>query len=304
MKKNSKIYIADHKGFLGEAVFRTLRAKGYKNILLRARKELDLKNQRQVDSFFKQAKPEYVFMAHQKSGGIAANMKSPADFFYENAVTEMNVIHSSAQSGVKKLLIFGASCIYPKNTSQPIKESSIFSGAVEETSEAYAMAKIAGIEMCKAYETQHGLSFVAVVPATAYGPGAHGDPENSHVLTALIDRFKKSTTQREDVITVWGSGKPLREFIYIEDLANACVFLMESKSASGVINVGSGEEISIKNLALLIKEVMGFKGKITFDKTKPDGAHRKFLDSTKIRRLGWKPHIKLKEGIRKTWRKF
>ncbi|MDP2598870.1 MAG: GDP-L-fucose synthase [Candidatus Liptonbacteria bacterium] len=300
MDKNSRIYVADHEGFLGGVVLAALEKKGFKDVLLKTRKELDLKRQSQVEEFFKRAKPEYVFLSYQKSGGIMANIKHPAEFLYDNIIVEANVIHAAATNGVKKLLFFGASCMYPEAASQPIKEESFLGGVVEKTSEAYAVAKIAGVELCRAYEAQHGMKCVAVVPATHYGPGANFDAENSHVLGALIGKFHEALTEGKDEVVAWGSGKPLREFIYIEDLADACVTLM-SGEASGIFNVGSGEEISIRELAALIGKITGYKGEIVFDATKPDGAKRKVLHSGKIKKLGWKPRMMLKEGIEKTY---
>ncbi len=300
MNKNSKIYIADHEGFFGGAILAALKRRGHRNILLRRRKELDLRSQSRTAAFFKRHKPEYVFLSYQKSGGIMANLKSPADFIYDNIISEANVVHAAATNGAKKLLLFGASCIYPETARQPIEEKSFLKGPVEKTSEAYAVAKIAGIELGRAYKAQYGMKCVAVVPATAYGPGANFDPANAHVLTALMQKFYDAVTNHKKEVVVWGSGKPMREFIYIDDLADACVLLMEG-DAGDIINVGSGEEISVRNLALLLKRVSGYGGKVVFDRTKPDGAVRKLLLSRKARRFGWKPRVKLEEGAKKTY---
>jgi GDP-L-fucose synthase len=300
MRKNDRIYVADHEGFFGSAILAGLKKKGYKNILLKRRKDLNLKSQTQVMEFFRRKRPEYVFLSYQKSGGIMANIKSPADFIYDNIVSETNVIHAAATNGVKKILIFGASCMYPENARQPVKEDSFLGGPVEKTSEAYAVAKIVGVELCRTYEVQHGMKYTVVTPATAYGPGANFDTENAHVLGALIAKFQDAVSHSKKEVTVWGSGKPLREFVYIDDLVDACMILINRKE-SGLFNVGSGEEISIRNLAQLVRKIVGYKGKIVFDTKKPDGATRKALSSRKAKRLGWQPRVGLKKGIERTY---
>ncbi len=301
MKKSSSIYVADHEGFFGGAIVRRLKEKGYKNLILASGKKLDLKRQSETEKFFHKTKPEYVFLAAQKSGGIMANIKYPADFIYDNLTVEINVFNSAMQNGVKKLLFFGASCIYPKETRQPIKEAYLLQGPLEKTSEAYALAKLAGVGLCQAYNAQHEMASIPVVPATVYGPGASFDLENSHVIDALIRKFHEAKESANREVTIWGTGEPKREFLYIDDLADACIFLMNNYNNPELINIGSGEDISIKELAVLVKKIVGFKGQIIFDKTKPDGVRRKLLDATKARRLGWEAKIDLEVGVAKTY---
>lgn len=301
MKKHSRIYVADHEGFFGRAIAERLVRDGHKNLLLASRTRLDLLDQDGVRRFFRRTKPEYVFLAAQKSGGILANIKYPADFIYENLMIQTNVIHASLASGVRKLLFFGASCIYPKDTPQPIKESYFLRGDLEKTSEAYAIAKIAGIGMCEAYTAQHDFACIPVVPATVYGPGSSFDLENAHVLQAMIRKFHEAKLKKLKEVVIWGTGKPRREFLYVDDLADVCIFLMKHYNNPKLINVGFGEDVSIKKLAQLVRAAVGFTGGIRFDRSKPDGVFRKILDNTKIRGLGWKPKIGLEEGIRKTY---
>ncbi len=302
MKKDSRIYVADHEGFFGSALVRRLAKRGYSNMLLASRKKLDLMDQRETAYFLKRTKPEYVFLAAQRSGGILANIKYPADFLYDNIVIQTNVMHAALGNGVRKLLFFGASCIYPAKTPQPIKESYLFCGPLEKTSRAFSIAKIAGIGMCEAYTAQHEMSCIPVVPATAYGPGASFDIENSHVINALIRKFHDAKEKGVREVIIWGSGKPRREFLYIDDLADACIFLMNRYGYPDLINVGYGKDVSVRDLAMLVKRIVGFRGTLRFDRTKPDGVYRKLLDVRKIRALGWQPRTELEHGIEKTYK--
>ena len=298
MKKTSSIYIAGHEEYIGSALVSLLRKRGYSNLILQSEKKLNLQNQSAVNSFFRRAKPEYVFLARQKSGGILSNVKYPADYIYENLMIEANVIHGAAISGTKKLLFFGASCMYPQNAKQPIAEDALYLGLPEVTSLPYAQAKLTGVEMCRAYEAQYGMQCVSVVPATVYGPGVKHNPESNHVLTALIGNFYDAVHNNSKEVVVWGSGKPQREFIYVDDFARACVFLMEKSKVSGLYNAGGGEEVSIRELADLVKRASGYRGRVVFDRSKPDGAMRKMLSSKRIHSLGWMPQVKLAEGVR------
>ncbi|MFC1724219.1 GDP-L-fucose synthase family protein [candidate division KSB1 bacterium] len=304
MDKRSKIFIADVQKNIGSSIEKNLRSNGYSEIMTNISSELELTDQRSVNDFFNLEKPQFVFLAAGKSGGIQANIKYPADFIYDNLQIEINVIQAAYKSGVEKLLFLGSSCVYPKNTRQPIKEEYFLTGELEKTSEPYAVAKIAGMVMCQAYFKQFGRKFIVGVPATPYGQGDSFDPEHSHVLTALIRKFHEAKINNEKEIVLWGSGKPIREFIFIDDLAEACIFLMNNYDSSDIINVGSGSEIPIKKLAELIRSVIGFEGSVVFDDTKPDGAPKKVLDITEIKNIGWRPKVDLEKGIKLTYEEF
>lgn len=298
MNKTSKIFIAGHSGMVGSAILRKLLNEGYRKVIFRTSKELDLRNQEQVASFFKTEKPEYVFLAAAKVGGILANSTYPADFLYDNLLIQNNVIHHSYLNGVKKLLFLGSSCIYPKFAAQPIKEEYLLTGTLEETNEPYAIAKIAGIKMCNAYRQQFGCNFISVMPTNLYGFNDNYHPENSHVLPALLHRFHIAKISNEKEVFIWGSGNPLREFLFADDLADACFFLIKNYNGNDILNIGSGEELTIRSLAFLIKEVVQFKGDLVFDLNKLDGTPRKFLDSSKLYKLGWKYSTSLGDGLR------
>ena len=300
MNKNTKIYISGHRGMVGSAIRRKLEAEGYSNLVFRTSSQLDLRDQYAVKSFFESEKPEYVFLAAAKVGGIMANSRYKADFLYDNLIIQTNVIHESYKSGVKKLLFLGSSCIYPKHCLQPMKEEYLLTGPLEETNDAYAIAKISGIKMCQAYREQYGCNFISVMPTNLYGPNDNYDLENSHVLPALIRKFHEAKVENKPSVTIWGTGSPLREFLHADDLADACLFLMNNYDEADHINVGVSKEISIKNLALLIKDKVGFEGKLEFDTSKPDGTPRKMMDRSKIYSLGWKPSITLDEGLTRT----
>lgn len=304
MEKESKIYVAGHRGLVGSALKRKLESKGYNNLVFRTHKELDLTNQQAVNEFFSQEKPEYVFLAAAKVGGILANNTYPAEFIYENLMIESNVIHASYKYGVKKLLFLGSSCIYPKLAPQPLKEEYLLTGPLEETNEAYAIAKIAGIRLCKHYNEQYGTNFISVMPTNLYGPNDNFDLETSHVMPALIRKFHEAKVNNEPEVIVWGTGKPLREFMHVDDMADACVYLMEKFSAKDIgefVNLGVGEDITIDELCVLIKKIVGFKGKIKKDITKPDGTPQKLLDITKLTLLEWKVTNSLEKGIKRTY---
>jgi GDP-L-fucose synthase len=301
MEKNSKIYVAGHRGLAGSAIVRKLKKEGFESLLLRTSSELDLRNQEAVQEFFEQEKPEYVFLAAAKVGGINANNTYPADFIYENLRIQNNVIHQSYKNGVKKLLFLGSSCIYPKNAEQPIKEEYLLSGYLEPTNEAYAIAKIAGLKMCQAYDKQYGCNFISVMPTNLYGPGDNYDLKNSHVLPALLRKFYEAKINQEPTVTVWGSGKPRREFLHADDLASACLFLMEHYDEPEIINIGVGKDISIGEMAEMIRKISGYEGEIVFDSSMPDGTFRKLLDVTKLHSLGWEPEIGFEEGVRRTY---
>jgi GDP-L-fucose synthase len=300
LEKSAKIYIAGHRGLVGSAILRKLQSDGYERILVRRKSELDLRNRAEVERLFQAEKPEHVFLAAAKVGGILANGTYPADFIRENLLIETNVIHASHLAGVKKLLFLGSSCIYPKFAPQPMKEEYFLSGKLEPTNEAYAIAKIAGIAMCQAYNRQYGTNFISVMPTNLYGPNDNFDLKHSHVLPALIRKFVEAKENGEQAVTVWGSGMPRREFLHVDDLANACVFIMRKYNDSEIVNIGTGEDISIRELAELIREVVGFKGSIAFDTSKPDGTPRKLLDVTKLHSMGWKAQIGLAQGIQET----
>jgi len=304
MDKQAKIYIAGHRGMVGSAIYRKLEKEGYNNIIVRTSSELDLRNQQQVTDFFSDEKPEYVFLAAAKVGGIIANDVYRADFIYENLQIQNNIIHNSYRNKVKKLLFLGSSCIYPKMAPQPLKEEYLLTGLLEPTNEAYAIAKIAGIKMCDAYRTQYGCNYISVMPTNLYGYNDNYHSQNSHVLPALIRRFHEAKEQNANVVTIWGSGTPKREFLFADDLAEACYYLMKNYDESGLINIGTGEDISIKDLALLIKSIIGYDGEIQFDTTKPDGTPRKLMDMSKLHNIGWKHTIDLPEGIKLAYQDF
>lgn len=304
MNKTSRIFIAGHNGMVGSAILRILKKRGFENLIYLSSKELDLRNQTAVQDFFSREKPEYVFMAAAKVGGIQANNIFKADFIYDNLAIELNVIHSAWKSNVKKLLFLGSSCIYPKMAPQPIKEEYILSGYLEETNEPYAIAKIAGIKLCESFRFQYGCNFISAMPTNLYGPNDNYDLENSHVLPALIRKFHEATLRNENAVTVWGSGNPKREFLHVDDLAEACLMMMETYDGKDFLNIGYGDDISIADLASLVKEITGFKGSIVFDISKPDGTVRKLMDSSKIRQIGWKPKIELKVGITETYQQY
>ena len=304
MEKKRKIYVAGHRGLVGSAIVRELQKKGYTNIIGKTRKELDLMNSIEVENFFKEEKPEYVFLAAAKVGGIYANSTYPADFIYENLQIQNNVIGNSYKYGVKKLMFLGSSCIYPKMCPQPIKEEYLLSGYLEETNEAYALAKISGLKMCEYFNKQYGTNFISVMPTNLYGPYDNFHPENSHVMPALIRRFHEAKVSNEKEVVVWGSGTPLREFLYSEDMADACIYLMETYEGNEFFNIGTGKEISIRALAELIKEVVGYKGEIVWDTTKPDGTPRKLLDVCRLEKAGWKYRVELKDGIKEAYKWF
>ena len=297
INKFSKIYIAGHRGMVGSSILRILKKEGYNNIILKTSSELDLRNQQKVADFFEFEKPEYVFLAAAKVGGIIANNTLRAEFIHDNLVIQNNIIHQSYLNGVKKLLFLGSSCIYPKFAPQPLKEDYLLSGELEYTNEPYAIAKIAGIKMCDAYRDQYGCNFISVMPTNLYGPNDNYDLNNSHVLPALIRKIVTAKKNNSETITIWGTGNPKREFLHADDLAEACYFLMKNYDEPGLINIGTGEDISILDLAKLIKKIIGFEGEIITDISKPDGTPRKLMDVSKINSLGWKAKIGLEEGI-------
>jgi GDP-L-fucose synthase len=298
MEKQSKIYVAGSNGMVGSAIVRKLKAEGYENLILRSSKQLDLRNQKQVEEFFAKEKPEYVFVAAAKVGGILANNTYRADFLYENLMIESNVIHQSYVHGVQKLFFLGSSCIYPKMAPQPLKEESLLSGFLEETNEPYAIAKIAGIKLCENYRRQYGCDFISAMPTNLYGPNDNYDLQSSHVIPALMRKFYEGKLSNASSVEVWGTGTPLREFLHVDDLGAACVFLMKNYSDLQFINIGTGTDLSIKDLALLIGRIVGYTGSVSFDTTKPDGTPKKLMDVGKISKLGWKPLISLEEGLR------
>lgn len=304
MNKNSKIYVAGHRGLVGSAIVRGLQAKGYINIIKRTHDELNLINAAEVEEFFKTEEPEYVFLAAAKVGGIYANSTYPADFIYENLQIQNNVIGMAKKYEVKKLMFLGSSCIYPKMCPQPIKEEYLLSGYLEETNEGYALAKIAGLKMCQFFNKQYGTNYISVMPTNLYGPYDNFHPENSHVMPALIRRFHEAKESNEPEVVVWGSGTPLREFLYSEDMADACIYLMETYEGSDFFNIGTGKEITIRGLAEMIKEVVGYEGKLVFDAGKPDGTPRKLLDVSKLEKAGWRYKVELREGIEKAYKWF
>lgn len=298
MELNSKIYIAGHRGLVGSAIVRNLKSKGYTNIIQRTHDELDLTNQQEVREFFEKEKPEYVFLAAAKVGGINANNTYPADFIYENLMIENNVIKEAHDYKVKKLLFLGSTCIYPKMAPQPIKEEYLLTGPLEETNEAYAIAKIAGLQMCKFFKRQYGDNFISCMPTNLYGPNDNYDLKSSHVLPAFIRKFHEAKVNKSDTVEIWGTGTPLREFLYVDDMADACVFLMENYDGEQHVNIGTGEEVSIKELAENVKLIVGFEGELVFNTDMPDGTPRKLCSIDKLHELGWKHKVSLKEGIK------
>jgi GDP-L-fucose synthase len=304
MELSSKIFIAGHRGMVGSAILRRLQEAGYNNLVLRTSSELDLRNQQQVNEFFSTEAPEYVFLAAAKVGGILANNAYRADFIYENMMIQNNVIHASYVNNVKKLLFLGSSCIYPKMAPQPMKEEYLLTGLLEHTNEPYAIAKIAGIKMCDAYRAQYGCHFISVMPTNLYGPNDNYDLQNSHVLPALIRKFHEAKMNNQPSVTMWGTGKPKREFLHADDLADACYYLMQHYDEEGLVNIGTGEDLEIRELAMMIKDIVGFDGDIILDTTKPDGTPRKLLDVSKLHTLGWKHKIDLKDGLRMVYQEF
>jgi GDP-L-fucose synthase len=301
MNKEAKIFIAGHRGMVGSAILRALEAQGYANFVLSTSSELDLRNQQAVSNFFAKEKPEFVFLAAAKVGGIVANNTYRADFIYENIMIQSNIIHQSYLSGVEKLLFLGSSCIYPKLSPQPLKEEYLLTGLLEHTNEPYAIAKIAGIKMCDAYRSQYGCNFISVMPTNLYGPNDNYDLNNSHVLPALLRKFITAKENGDTKVTIWGSGRPLREFLHADDLASACLFLMHEYNEDGLVNIGVGEDISILDLAKLVRKIVGFEGDIVLDSSKPDGTPRKLMDVSKLNGLGWKASISLEEGVKRVF---
>jgi len=304
MEKDSKIYIAGHRGMVGSAIHRKLVKEGFNNFITRTSDTLDLRDQLQVADFFKKEKPDYVFLAAAKVGGIVANNTYRAEFLYDNLQIQNNVIHHSYLNSVKKLMFLGSSCIYPKLAPQPLKEEYLLTGLLEPTNEPYAIAKIAGIKMCDAYRAQYGCNFISVMPTNLYGYNDNYHPQNSHVLPALIRRFHEAKEQKIPMVTIWGTGSPKREFLFADDLAEACYYLMQNYNEEGLVNIGTGEDIAIKDLALLIKEIVGYQGHIDFDITKPDGTPRKLMDVSKLHSKGWKHNIELNEGVKLAYNDF
>jgi len=304
MRKTDKIYVAGHNGMVGSAIVRALKQKGFTNLVYRTSKELDLRNQAAVDEFFRNEKPQFVFLAAAKVGGIVANNTYRAQFLYENLMIVSNIVHAAYANAVTKLLFLGSSCIYPKMAAQPIKEEYLLTGPLEYTNEPYAIAKIAGIKLCESYRDQYGADFISVMPTNLYGLNDNYHPENSHVLPALIRRFHEAKVSGLDEVVIWGSGSPKREFLYADDLADACLFLMEEYSNKEIVNIGCGEDLSIKELAEMVKEVTGYTGNLVFDTSKPDGTPRKLLDVSKINALGWRYKTSLKEGMSIAYQDF
>ena len=304
MEKNARIYVAGHRGLVGSAISRVLREDGYENILGKSHEDLDLQDQRAVNAFFDSEKPEYVFLAAAKVGGIHANNTYPAEFIYSNLQIQNNIIDACYRAGSKKLLFLGSSCIYPKFANQPMNEDELLNGKLEPTNEPYAVAKIAGIIMCQSYNRQYGTNFMSVMPTNLYGLGDNYHPENSHVIPALIRRIHEAKEQNASEVVIWGTGKPQREFLYSDDLARACVFLIKNYDGNEIINVGSGIEVSIKELAETIREVVGFQGELNFDVSKPDGTPRKLLDVSRLHEMGWKHQVGLKEGLALAYEEF
>ncbi|MDB5151190.1 MAG: NAD-dependent epimerase/dehydratase family protein [Mucilaginibacter sp.] len=304
MEKDAKIYIAGHRGMVGSAIFRKLEKEGFTNFVTRTSATLDLRNQQQVADFFASEKPDYVFLAAAKVGGIVANNTYRAEFLYDNLQIQNNIIHNAYLNGVKKLMFLGSSCIYPKLAPQPLQEDYLLTGPLEETNEPYAIAKIAGIKMSDAYRAQYGCNYISAMPTNLYGYNDNYHPQNSHVLPALIRRFHEAKEQHAPAVTIWGTGSPKREFLFADDLAEACYYLMQNYNEPGLVNVGTGEDISIKDLALLIKKIIGYEGEINFDTSKPDGTPRKLMDVTKLNNAGWKYHTTLEQGIALAYNDF
>ncbi|NML19591.1 GDP-L-fucose synthase [Pseudoflavitalea sp. G-6-1-2] len=304
MEQSAKIYVAGHRGMVGSAITARLKEKGYQNLVQRTSSEVDLRNQQAVNDFFAAEKPDYVFLAAAKVGGIVANNTYRAEFIYDNIMIQNNVIHAAYVNGVKKLMFLGSSCIYPKMAPQPLKEEYLLSGLLEPTNEPYAIAKIAGIKMCDAYRSQYGCNFISVMPTNLYGRNDNYDLNNSHVLPALIRKFHEAKINGAASVIMWGTGEPKREFLHADDLAEACCFLMENYNEEGFVNIGTGEDLSIKELALMIKDIVGYEGTIEHDLSKPDGTPRKLMDVSKLHQLGWKHTIELREGIQKVYSDF
>lgn len=300
MEKDARIYVAGHTGLAGSAITRELKRQGYRNLLAATHDELDLRNQKDTEAFFEREKPEYVFVAAATVGGVLANDSLPGKFLYDNLTISVNVIHSAFQAGVKKLLYLGSGCIYPRLAEQPVKEEALLTGALEKTNEAYAIAKIAGVKMCEYYNKQYKTSFISCMPCNTYGPGDNYDLNGGHVVPAMIRKFYEAKESRAPEVVIWGSGKPVREFIYIDDIADAAVFLMRNYSGNETVNIGTGTEYTIAGLAEVIKEAAGYEGNIAYDLTKPDGAPRKLLDSSKLFEMGWRPSVSFADGIRRT----
>lgn len=301
MNKEAKIYVAGHRGMVGSAIVRKLQAEGYNNILTKTSSDLDLRSQQAVQDFFNEEKPEYVFLAAAKVGGIHANNTYRAEFLYDNLMIEANVIHAAYLNKVTKLMFLGSSCIYPKMAPQPLKEEYLLTGPLEPTNEPYAIAKITGIKLCEAYRSQYGCNYISVMPTNLYGPNDNYDLNNSHVLPALIRKFHTAKLENKPFVEIWGTGSPRREFLHVDDLADACYFLMQNYNDAELVNIGSGEDISIKDLALLIKDIVGYKGTLKFDTSKPDGTPRKLMDVSKLKKLGWQYSISLEEGIKSVY---
>ena len=304
MEKRAKVYVAGHRGMVGSAIVRALRQQGYTNLLLRTSKELDLRRQEAVEAFFVKEKPDYVFLAAAKVGGIMANSEHPADFMYDNMILEMNVLHAAFTNQVKKLMFLGSSCIYPRLAPQPMPESCLLTSSLEQTNEAYALAKISGLKYCEYLNRQYGTDYISVMPTNLYGPNDNYHPMHSHVLPALIRRFHEAKLAGAPEVMIWGTGKPLREFLYVDDLADACVYLMNTYSGNETVNLGTGKELTIGELAGLVKKAVGYEGRITYDTSKPDGTPRKLLDVSKLTKLGWHYKTELEDGIRLTYEDF
>lgn len=304
MEKNAKIYIAGHRGMVGSAIYRKLEKEGFTNFITRTSAELDLRVQQQVKDFFILEKPDYVFLAAAKVGGIVANNTYRAEFLYDNLQIQNNIIHNSYLNDVKKLMFLGSSCIYPKMAPQPLKENYLLTGLLEETNEPYAIAKIAGIKMCDAYRAQYGCNYISAMPTNLYGYNDNYHPQNSHVLPALIRRFHEAKENNASVVTIWGTGSPKREFLFADDLADACYYLMQNYNEPGLVNIGTGEDISIKELANTVKKIIGYQGKIEFDTSKPDGTPRKLMDVSKLKNKGWKYSVELEDGIALAYNDF
>lgn len=304
MNKNDKIYVAGHRGMVGSAIVRKLKKEGFNNILTKRSGELDLRSQSETEVFFETEKPDYVFLAAAKVGGIVANNTYRAEFLYDNLMIQNNVIHNSYLNNVTKLMFLGSSCIYPKMAPQPLREDALLTGLLEPTNEPYAIAKIAGIKMCDAYRDQYGCNFISVMPTNLYGPNDNYDLKNSHVLPALIRKFHEAKIKGQETVEIWGTGSPKREFMHVDDLASACFFLMQNFNDSGFVNIGVGKDISIKELALLIKNIVGYEGELTFDTSKPDGTPRKLMDVSKLEKLGYRYNIEIENGIRSVYEEY
>jgi GDP-L-fucose synthase len=304
MHKSTKIYVAGHRGLVGSAIVRRLQSDGYTNLIMRTSRELDLREQTEVRRFFAEERPEYVILAAARVGGILANDSYPADFIYDNLMMEANVVDAAYRSGVKKMLALGSTCIYPKMAPQPLREDYLLTGPLEPTNEWYAVAKIAGIKLCQAYRRQYGCNFIAAMPTNLYGPGDNFDLEKSHVMPAMIRKFHEAKISGADSVTLWGSGKPKREFLHVDDMADACVYLLHHYDGEDIVNIGVGEDLEISELAEIVRTVVGFAGEIVYDASKPDGTPRKLVDAGRINRLGWRARIGLQTGIEQTYQWF